>query len=380
MTGNEVCWGTVIVAAGSGKRFGGDIPKQFMPLLGSRVIDHSLGIFRKLTPIIVVVLPDHPEGTEWWNPPAGIHRVTGGERRQDSVLNGVRRAIELGATHILVHDGARPSIDPATVSRVMDSTIRTGTGLPCIPIRDTIKRTSMGVSIETVDRTDLELAQTPQGFRADLLLRGLENAESVTDEASAVEAIGVRVSVVVGSPRNLKLTDREDRYILESVMTTGETAIGTGLDFHPFTPDRPLVFCGCRLDEKNGLQGHSDGDVVLHAVADAILAASRAGDIGSLFPPEDMKWKNADSSVLLSKCAAKVREMGWAVKSLDVTVIGERPKVSPFRDMFIKRIAEILNIDPGCVWIKGTTTNTIGELARGTGVGCHVLAGLVRLM
>ncbi len=375
MTESDPIWAAVIVAAGSGTRFGGSVPKQFTSLAGARVIDHSVEAFRGLVSMIVAVIPRNVT----WENPAGVYTVPGGKRRQDSVMSGLKKAIDLGATHVLVHDGARPLLDRELIQRVMKSTESTGTGLPCIPVRDTVKKTGNGMVLETVDRTGLELAQTPQGFTASLLMRALENAESVTDEASAVEALGMEVTVVPGSRLNLKLTDREDRHMLQRLMPGLVRSLGTGLDFHPFDPARPLVFCGCRLAECNGLSGHSDGDVVLHAVADAILAGARAGDIGTLFPPEDNQWKGADSSILLAECIDLVRRQGWQVSSLDVTVIGERPRISPQRDMFIERLADILGIPGESIWIKGTTTNTIGELACGKGLGCHALAELVRI-
>lgn len=374
MTEGKAVWAAVIAAAGSGTRFGGSLPKQFTGLNGRMVIDHSIRAFRGLVSHIVAVVP--PNGG--WNPPEDVYTVPGGERRQDSVMAGLEKAMELGATHVLVHDGARPLIHRSTVLRVMESTEKTGTGLPCIPVRDTVKRVGNGIVTATVDRTDLVLAQTPQGFSASLLLDALKKAGSVTDEASAVEAAGKAVSIVEGCRMNLKLTDEEDRYILERLMKRETKSLGTGLDFHPFAPERPLMFCGCRLSESNGLCGHSDGDVVLHAVADAILAASRTGDIGTLFPPDDDKWKNADSSVLLAECMEMVRRSGWEVKLLDVTVIGERPKVAGIRDVLIERLSKILKTPGERLWIKGTTTNTLGELAKGKGVGCHVLAELVR--
>ena len=375
MTEKTSVWAVVIVAAGSGTRFGGNVPKQFISLSGARVIDHSINAFRGLVSLMVAVVPRNVS----WEPPSDVSTVPGGERRQDSVMSGLRRAIDLGATHVLVHDGARPLVDRELIIRVMESTESTGTGLPCIPIRDTVKKTANGVVKETVDRTDLELAQTPQGFTASILLEALENAESVTDEASAVEALGYEVSVVAGSRRNVKLTEKFDLNILRDFMHEPLRSLGTGLDFHPFVKGRPLVFCGCRLAEDNGLQGHSDGDVVLHAVADAILAGARAGDIGTHFPPDQEKWKDADSSALLKDCVDIALRRGWRVHSLDVTVIGERPRVSIYRDLFISRLSELVGSPGSSIWIKGTTTNTIGQLAMGKGVGCHALVELVRI-
>jgi len=371
-------WGAVIVAAGSGTRFGGRVPKQFTELAGSKVVDHAIGLFRNVTDMIAVVVPPGDESGGWWSPPADVKTVAGGIRRQDSVMNGLRTLIRMGATHVLIHDGARPFADSGCIARVMNETLRTGACLPCIPVGDTVKRVKDGYVTGTVDRSSLYLAQTPQGFRADILLEALEKAGSVTDEACAVECIGHPVAVVPGSVRNVKLTTVEDAGLLRSIMNSSETVTASGLDFHPFAGHRPLVLCGCRLSDTDGLDGHSDGDVVLHSVADSILSAARIGDIGTLFPPDDPRWKGADSSLLLRECAERVRRGGWDLKRLDITVIGEKPRIAPNRDMFIERLSGILGIDRERIWIKGTTTNTIGELGRGIGLGCHVIAELVR--
>lgn len=366
-------WGAVVVAAGAGTRFGGVTPKQFTCLGGRMVIEHSIGLFAQMVPVVVAVIPaGFP-----WSAPEGVLTVPGGERRQDSVIAGLRKAMEKGVTHVLVHDGARPMIDRDTVERVMDVALSTGACLPCIPVRDTVKMISGGTVLETLDRNGLQLAQTPQAFSASLLLDALERAESVTDESSALEVLGIKVAVVEGSRFNIKLTDREDMIILKGLMERSVT--GLGIDFHPFSHRRPLVLCGCRLSPTDGLMGHSDGDVVLHAAADALLSAARLGDIGTLFPPGDMKWKDADSAVLLATCMKMVTDAGWQLVSMDVTVIGERPRVSPDRKMFRERLAGILQVPVESVWIKGTTTNTIGDLARGEGLGCVVLAELAGL-
>lgn len=374
MTDRSQVWAAVVVAAGTGSRYGGDVPKQFTKVAGTMVIDHSVGFFRRMVPVTVVVLPRESP----WSPPEGVYTAPGGTRRQDSVRSGVLRAMELGATHVLVHDGARPYLDESAVRLVIREAERTGAALPCIPVRETVKRVSEGKVAGTVDRTGLQLAQTPQGYEAGLLLRALNEAPEVTDESMAVELLGIPVSAVAGSPMNVKLTEAVDREVLERFMAPSRAAIGTGLDFHPFDPGRPLSFCGCRLSSSDGLAGHSDGDAVLHAVSDAVLAASRLGDVGTLFPPGDPLWKDADSGMLLSMCMEKARDQGWELLSLDVTVIGEKPRISPIRDRLRGRLAEILCVDVSAVWIKGTTTNSIGELGRGKGVGCHAIAELVK--
>ncbi len=360
----------VIVAGGAGTRFGGDLPKQFLSLAGRKVLDHSVGVFSELVDTIIVVLPAGTVERGIWNAPDGVTVVKGGRRRQDSVLNGVSAAAESGAAFVLVHDGARPAVTVDLVKRVMKGVLESGCCIPCIPVSDTVKRVDGSAVAATVDRSVLRLAQTPQGFRTEELIKVLENASDITDEASAMESAGFTVYTVEGDRMNLKVTTGEDLEMLKKHMGSGMTVSAAGLDFHRFGIEKPLVVCGCRLADSGGLLGHSDGDVVLHAVADAVLAAARAGDIGTHFPPGESQWKNADSAMLLQQSMEIVRKKGFEVANLDVTLIGEKPKVAPLRDRFIKRLSEILMIEPEKLWIKGTTTNSLGDLGRGEGLGC----------
>ncbi len=371
-------WGVVIVAAGAGTRFGSGIPKQFTYLAGKPVINYSIEAFFSLVDFLVVVTPLMDSWEQFWQPPAGIECIPGGKRRQDSVMNGLINLQKKGVTHVLIHDGARPLVDSDCINRVKDSVKENVAVIPVISVSDTVKKVKNGLVLNTVNRDVLRLSQTPQGFYLDTLVDVLATADDITDEASAYEVSGLDVVTVEGQRKNIKLTTREDSRVLSAFIDKPERVLGTGLDFHPFSVERPLFFCGCKLSESGGLFGHSDGDVVLHAVADAILAASRLGDIGSFFPPSDLKWKGADSSKLLLFCVKKVREAGWNISRLDVTVIGEKPKITPIRSKLISRLAEITDISEEKIWIKGTTTNTIGELAQGKGVGCSVLAELIR--
>ena len=372
-------WGVVIVAAGTGARFGGTVPKQFTMLAGKPVIDHSVAIFKPFTDHLVVVTPQQ-DWRKWWEPPSDVSTIPGGKRRQDSVMNGLGFLQSEGVTHVLIHDGARPLVDPGCIKRVMEATQRNNAVIPVVPVRDTVKRVNEDedIVLGTLNRQELRLSQTPQGFHLEKLMEVLEEAGDVTDEASAFEAAGEVVVTVAGNRSNIKITDMEDAELLSFLMKKPQRVLGTGLDFHPFESERPLFFCGCRLSDTHGLMGHSDGDVVLHAVADAILSASRLGDIGTLFPPEVSRWKDADSSHLLAICVEMVQKAGWDIERLDVTVIGERPKIAPVRDLLMKRLSDIAGIPVDRIWIKGTTTNTIGDLARGKGVGCSVLSQLVR--
>jgi 2-C-methyl-D-erythritol 4-phosphate cytidylyltransferase/2-C-methyl-D-erythritol 2,4-cyclodiphosphate synthase len=378
-TDTNARWACVVVAAGRGARFSGAVPKQFADLAGRPVVDWSLGTFLRLDSLreIVVVLPP-AGGVPLWAPPADprIAVVDGGERRQDSVLAGLR-ALGPGITHVLVHDAARPLAGRGVISRVMEASERSGAAAPVLPLRDTLKESSGGLLRSTVSREGLLAVQTPQGFLLASLRASLEAASGdLPDECSALEAAGLPVEAVEGDPFAVKLTDPRDMPFLEGL--AGATRTGTGIDFHPFSPDRPLRLCGLDLEPCGGLLGHSDGDVALHAVADSLLAACRIGDIGTLFPPDDPALAGADSSRLLAEVVSRVSVAGWEILQVDLTLVGERPRVSPVRDRMIARLSEILDVPPDRVWIKGTTTNTLGDLGKGRGLGAVSVAVLRR--
>ena len=374
-------WGVVIVAAGSGTRFGSGVPKQFLRLHGIPIIEWSISAFSAIDEIgeIIVVTPgDTALWESFWKPPAGIKTVSGGHRRQDSVLAGLE-ALDF-SSRVLIHDAARPLVSGSIIRNVMKGVIDSGAAVPVIPIRDTVKKvTSSSLVSSTVSRESLRMSQTPQGFILENVLRVLKAADEVTDECAAMELAGYEVLAVAGEPLNMKLTDPEDFMIIESLSGGSmENRTGTGLDFHPFQSGIPLFVGGCHIESEFGLSGHSDGDAVLHAVADALLSAARLGDIGVLFPPDDDRWKGADSAVLLEKVCDRVRGEGWRISQIDVTIITDYPKIAPMRDTMINRIADIVDVEPERIWVKGTSTNTLGDIGKGKGLGCMVMARIAR--
>jgi len=374
-------WGAVIVAAGSGTRFGQGIPKQFRRLHGVSLVEWSIRVFSSIDEIedIVVVVPaDSSLWKPFWKPHSGIRIVTGGLRRQDSVVAGLEALHS--AEMVLIHDAARPLVSASLIGRVMKGVISSGAAIPVIPVRDTVKRvTSASTVAGTVSRENLRMSQTPQGFILEDILEVLKSTDEVTDECTAMELAGYEVLAVAGDPENVKLTDPEDIEIIKSLAgKTMERRTGTGLDFHPFELGIPCVVGGCRMESDFGLKGHSDGDAVLHSIADALLSAARLGDIGVLFPPGDDRWKDADSAVLLKKTCDLVRGDGWEVEQIDVTVISDFPKIAPVRNTMIERIAGIVDTEPDKIWVKGTSTNTLGDIGEGKGLGCLVMAKITR--
>lgn len=299
--------------------------------------------------------------------------VPGGESRRDSSLAGVKAAGH--AKCVLVHDAARPLVSSELVSRVVIATREHGAAIPAVAVSDTVKRGTEFVE-ETIDRTGLNVAQTPQGSRRDWLIDALEKHPNVTDEAAALEAAGHRVHIVPGDRSNSKITHFSDfQAMLDAVMPM-RPVTGFGYDIHQFStePARRLMLGGIHFEGENGLEGHSDADVVLHAITDAILGAIGEGDIGQLFPDTDPIWKDADSAVFLREAGNLVQTKGGIIASIDSTVVAEKPKISGKRKEMRQRIAQILGIDQDCVNVKATTNEKLGSIGQGQGIAVFAVA------
>lgn len=381
----------VIVAAGRGTRLPAAVPKQFLDLGGSTVVERATRALLACPGVsgaVVVLAPEEVSGprARALGALAGVRAVVpGGASRLASSLAGVEAA--QGAEVVLVHDAARPFVSEATVAAVLDGVRRHGAAVPVVPVRDTVKRENASGFVEaTLDRGRLRLAQTPQGARRDLLLaalrRAVEEGAAVTDEAQAIERSGGRVAVVAGDPGNLKITTPEDweeaaRRVREEA-SGSPVRVGHGYDVHRFGAARPLLLGGVLFEGEDGLVGHSDADVVLHAAMDAVLGAAALPDIGHRFPPGDARFAGADSARLAGEVAGAVRARGLAVVNLDLTVLAERPKIGPRADEIRASVAGCFGVDPGCVGVKATTLEGLGALGRGEGIACHAVALLRR--
>jgi len=305
--------------------------------------------------------------------------VAGGARRQDSVAAGAA-ALPAEVDVVLIHDAARPFADAALIDRVIAGTTRAGAAVPAIPIRDTVKRVDSDTRLvaETVPRDGLWLAQTPQGFRRAVLDAAIAlgaTGIAATDEAMLAERAGHAVALVEGDERNVKITTPED---LAGARARYETPsrVGTGYDLHRLVAGRPLVLAGVVVPSDRGPLGHSDGDVVCHALIDAICGGAGAGDIGRHFPNTDPAWKDAAGLDLLARSLAIVRELGWTVTSADVTVILERPKLAPHIDDICGRLGAVLGLATSAVSVKGKTNEGVDAVGRGEAIAAHAVAVL----
>jgi len=372
----------LVVAAGRGSRFGGDLPKQYLPLAGSPVLRHALTALSGHPRVAGVLCAIRPEDRARFDQAvAGLDvlpPVPGGETRQDSVRLGLEALAAYRPGHVLIHDGARPFLDAELVDRVIDGLSRAPAAIPGVPLADTIKRVENGVILATVDRAALWRAQTPQGFAFDAILAAHRAVAGrmLTDDAAVAEAAGMAPIMVPGDAANIKVTTPEDLALAERALAArqADIRVGQGFDVHPFGPGDHVWICGIQIAHVRALAGHSDADVGLHALTDAVLGALAEGDIGLHFPPSDPRWRGAASDQFLRHAADLVRGRGGMIAAVDLTIVCERPKIGPHRALMIERVAAILGIDPGRVSVKATTTEKLGFTGRGEGIAAQAVA------
>ncbi|MGJ3264924.1 MAG: bifunctional 2-C-methyl-D-erythritol 4-phosphate cytidylyltransferase/2-C-methyl-D-erythritol 2,4-cyclodiphosphate synthase [Salinarimonas sp.] len=382
----------LIVAAGRGTRAGTGDPKQYRLLGGSSVLGRVLAIFGAHETIDRILVVTHRDDGDFYArvvaalEPAARAKlaspVAGGETRQASVASGLARLAELGAPQIvLVHDAARPFLTPALIDRAVAAAQETGAAIPGIPLVDTVKRVdAAGRVVETPPRASLRAVQTPQAFRFDPLHEAHRAAaaaacrDDFTDDGALMEWAGHAVTVFEGEPGNVKLTRPEDFAATGGGETRMITRLGTGFDVHAFAEGDHLWLGGVRIAHDRGVLAHSDGDVVLHALTDALLGALAEGDIGTHFPPSDPQWRNASSDRFLAFAAERVRAQGGVIDLLDATILAEAPKVGPHREAMREAIARAADVPIARVSIKATTTERLGFTGRREGIAAQAAA------
>jgi len=383
----------IIAAGGRGQRFGAAVPKQFVAAIdGKSALECSVSLFLAHPQIdeLVVALPAELVASPppyLRAAPKPIRVVAGGARRQDSVANAFG-VINDAAEIVVIHDAARPFASPALISRTIAAAAESGAALAAMPARDTVKRATGQLTpfvSETIPRESVYLAQTPQVFTRRILREALALGESgpeATDEAALAERAGHPVRLVEGESTNIKITTPDDLAAMQAIAGQQRPArtgrAGTGYDLHRLVPGRPLVLGGVTIPSEVGALGHSDADVVCHAVTDAILGAIALGDIGRHFPDNDPRWKDASSIDLLRRAVALVHGEGYQVGNVDVTVILERPKIRDYVDVMRQVVADALEIDVDRVSIKGKTNEGVDAVGRGEAIAAHAIALLRR--
>lgn len=368
----------LVLAAGSGSRFGADRPKQFLALAGVPIVARALRAFAAHPRVarvlavgpaeaIAAACPDFPK--------SGI--VPGGATRQASARTGLEALAADRPDAVLIHDAARPLVPGRVIDAVCDALAAGAEAvLPALPVTDTLKRALDGVVVGTVPREGLWRVQTPQGFRFGPILAAHRAAagQALTDDGAVAEAAGMTVRLVPGAEENLKVTTPEDLARAEALLAARLVQrVGMGFDVHRFVAGRKLMLCGIEVPHPLGLAGHSDADVGIHALCDAIYGALAEGDIGTQFPPSDTAWKDADSALFLRHAAGRVAARGGRIAHADVTLICERPKIAPHALAMRERLASIMGLELASVSVKATTTERLGFTGRGEGIAAQAV-------
>jgi 2-C-methyl-D-erythritol 4-phosphate cytidylyltransferase/2-C-methyl-D-erythritol 2,4-cyclodiphosphate synthase len=402
--------GAVIVSAGVGKRMNTAVSKQYLTVGGKPIVVHAMEAFERSPAVdhmvLVVGAGDEAFGQELVEA-YGLRKVVsvvaGGTERQHSVRRGVEALAAScpDMSWVLVHDGARPLVTADVIDRALHAALETGASVPGVPVKDTIKEANRdGIVVATPARSSLWAVQTPQAFRVDVLLEAHRRAEADgflgTDDAMLVERLGVGVKIAGGDYRNVKVTTPDDLGLVERLLperdeadsgmlpaerTKGEgmmIRVGQGFDVHAFAEGRPCIIGGVNIPFEKGLLGHSDADVLLHAVADAVLGALGLGDIGKHFPDTDPAFKDADSMKLLEHVWALAHERGYTLGNADCTIIAQRPKMAPHIEAMAGNIARVLGTEPSQVNVKATTSEKLGFTGREEGIAAQAVVCLVR--
>ncbi len=379
----------LIAAAGASERFGGPIPKQYCLLAGVPILRRTVQQFLKvpeITSIRVIINPN--DANTYHDTISGLDLpppVSGGINRKDSVFNGINSLNDASDEDIvLIHDAARPLVNPKDISAIIAAMTKHKAATTAVLMTDTLRRgDASGAAGEYVDRECLYALQTPQAFKLASIKAAHKSADphkTYTDDSSIASEAGIPVHLVLSSKTNIKITTADDMHLAEQLLPdTSETRTGMGYDVHAFDEDKDgdsVILCGVKIPHGKSLKGHSDADVGLHALTDAILGAIAQGDIGRHFPPSDPKYKDMDSAVFLKKARDLVANKGGIIQNIDLTLICEEPKITPHADKMISHISQILNIDQSRISIKATTSERLGFTGRGEGIAAQAIASI----
>ncbi|ADO42438.1 bifunctional 2-C-methyl-D-erythritol 4-phosphate cytidylyltransferase/2-C-methyl-D-erythritol 2,4-cyclodiphosphate synthase [Ketogulonicigenium vulgare] len=372
----------VIVAAGRGLRAGGGLPKQWRLLNGQPVLAHTLALFQRDDRIGQIALVTHPDEAQRCGslPQDKLIHTIGGATRSESVLAGLRALAPHAPSHVLIHDAARPLTPQAVIDGVIAALQTHAGAAPALPVTDALWRGAGDIVTQIVPRDGLLRAQTPQGFAYRAILQAHETAPSdAADDVALALRAGIEVAITPGDERNLKLTTAADfTRAAKQLEDTMDIRTGNGFDVHAFGPGQSVWLCGVEVPHSHGLVGHSDADVGMHAVTDAIYGALAAGDIGQHFPPSDPQWKGAASRIFLDHACAMARDQGFTMTHVDCTLICEQPKIGPHAPAMRAAMAAIMGLEETRVSVKATTSERLGFTGRSEGIAAIATATLVK--
>lgn len=369
----------IIVAAGRGTRAGGDMPKQWQDLNGKPVLAHTVAAFAGLDQVVVVLHPDDMvRGLTTFG--GSVTLVAGGASRTASVRNALEALAGAGIDKVLIHDGARPLVSADLIARVIGALDHAKAAAPALPVTDALWRGDNGLVTGTQSRDGLYRAQTPQGFRFDAILAAHRaHPQDAADDVEIARAAGLDVHIVTGSENNLKITFAEDFARARAKMGQNmDIRLGNGYDVHAFEEGDHVILCGVRIPHVKKLKGHSDADVGMHALTDAIYGALAEGDIGRHFPPSDPQWKGAASEIFLKHAIDLARAKGFRLANADVTLICERPKIGPHAGAMMAELARIMGVEASRVSVKATTSEQLGFTGREEGIASIATATLLK--
>jgi len=372
----------IVAAAGKGTRLGSQVPKQYLKIGGEPVILKTLKAFESLDAIdhiYIVTNEQYVDHCQQIVDDNGIDKVDaivkGGRERQDSVYNAIQEINRRrpGVSYVLIHDGARPFVSRDVIINVIKAMMEKDAAVACVAMKDSIRRIGDEGSC-SVDRSDYFSVQTPQGFKKSVLIEAYDKALKEgyygTDDASLVERAGHKIELVEGDYQNIKITTKEDLPM--------ENRVGTGFDVHRFDPERDLILGGVKIPHDKGLAGHSDADVLVHALMDALLGAAALGDIGRHFPDTDDTYKGISSMLLLKRVGELLNENFYNIGNVDVTVIAQKPKIAPYIEEMRDNISEVLGLEKTRINIKGTTTEKLGFTGREEGIAAEAVCSIYR--
>ena len=372
----------IIVAAGRGQRVGGEIPKQYLSVGGVPILRHTVNVFMENPAIDYIQVIIHPDDRNLYDEAIGEldlpEPINGGDTRQKSVLNGLEAVSENMPEYVYIHDAARPFLDQITLNNLIEEVENSGAVIPALKVTDTIKYMTNDKIDSTLDRNLLYRAQTPQAFRYKAIYMAHRRFENIdlTDDSAIAEKAGLKVRIIDGSENNFKITTKNDMERAELMTGNSYTdvRIGYGIDVHAFENGDHVILGGVKIPHDKKLSGHSDADVALHAITDAVLGAMAMGDIGDHFPPSDDKWKGASSDIFLKHATNFVTEQDGVIANIDVTIICEEPKIGPHRDLIRDKISEIMDLDIARVSVKATTTEKLGFTGKKEGIMAQAIA------
>ncbi|WP_432450163.1 bifunctional 2-C-methyl-D-erythritol 4-phosphate cytidylyltransferase/2-C-methyl-D-erythritol 2,4-cyclodiphosphate synthase [Aliiroseovarius marinus] len=374
----------IIVAAGRGTRAGAGLPKQWRQIAGAPVAAHTVARFRAHAGTGQIVLVIHPDDHGFADQIEGVTLVHGGATRDASVMAGLEALENTAPDHVLIHDVARPLVPDAVIEAVIEALDAHPGAAPALPVTDALWRGEAGLVTGTQDRSGLYRAQTPQGFRfADILAAHRAHPGGAADDVEVARHAGLDVAVVSGDERNLKITTpgdfaRAERLLLaEEKEQAMDIRVGTGFDVHAFEDGDHVVLCGVSVPHDRALKGHSDADVGMHALTDAIYGALAEGDIGQHFPPSDAQWKGAESDIFLRHAVKLAGTRGYRISNVDVTLICEEPKIGPHAQAMRAALADIMGMEVTRVSVKATTSERLGFTGRAEGIAAQAVATLI---